>query len=174
MKEISPGYYIFMVILCALFFFCGYKYGDSRGYEDGFQVGYLYDCQADIGHLYSVVMAQDEFLKLTDSVVKIVQNENDSLKKKEYYEKIAERKRELVKNFTADSLKYSAVSKVLSDSLCAAVGAYPTNVVQSNGKMNYFVCRSEKFKALKECQDGFDIKKHLDVMLKKGKKGIKK
>ena len=40
--------YFFILIVSAVSFLLGFKIGDSRGFEAGFQEGYSYDCQAEI------------------------------------------------------------------------------------------------------------------------------
>lgn len=35
--------------------FMGYKFGDSRGYSDGFEVGYRYDCKDEISLIHSQI-----------------------------------------------------------------------------------------------------------------------
>lgn len=162
------------LIALVLTFIVGYKMGDAHGYSDGYEVGYRYDCKEEIATIYSQVKAQTKAIAFTDSSMRRILHENDSLKRKEYYQKRYEDSIALVNTFMLDSVKYSKVAKKLSDSLSLAVGSYPINVIQSNGKRNYFICNfNEKFKKVAECQDGFDIRSKLDGMIKKSKKGKK-
>ena len=165
-----------MVVLCALFFACGYKVGDSSGYKDGYEVGYRYDCKEEIGTIYNQVQSQSRALSYTDSVIKKVMRENDSLKRKEYYQKRLEDSLAVVNTFTLDSVKYSKVAKKLSDSLSKAVGLYSVNVIQSNGQRNELICAFHPaFKNLKECRGEFNVREKLDKMMKKSKgKKVKK
>lgn len=173
-NEIDSKYYIFMVVLCVLFFASGYKVGDSSGYQNGYEVGYRYDCKEEIATIYSQVKAQTKAIAYTDSSMRRILHENDSLKRKEYYQKRFEDSIAFANSFSLDSIKYAKAAKQLSDSLCEAVGSYKTNVIQANGQRNFFVCTvMEKFKKLPECQDGFDVRAKLDGMLKKSKKGKK-
>lgn len=173
-KEIKTKYYIFMVILCALFFVCGYKYGDSRGYEDGFNEGYRYDCKDEIGTLYKQVKANSKALEFTDSSMRKILHENDSLKRQEYYKKRHADSLAWLDQFSKDSLKYSVVAKKYSDSLNKVVGGHVLNIVQSDGKRNLFACMMFKeYRELQECKDGFNIRSRLDAMMKKNKKKAK-
>lgn len=152
----------------------GFKYGDSKGYEAGYNEGYRYDCKEEIATIYSQVKAQTKAIAFTDSSMRRILHENDSLKRKEYYQKRFEDSIAFANSFALDSIKYAKAAKQLSDSLCEAVGSYKTNVIQANGQRNYFVCTvMERFKKLPECQDGFDIRAKLDGMIKKSKKGKK-
>lgn len=147
MKEISPGYYIFMVILCALFFFCGYKYGDSRGYDDGFQVGYQYDCRAELELLYNKVTAQSKILMFTDSAVKSVSRQNDSIKN--WF--VAE---SLQRVFAQDSLKNWKIAKKKNNDLKIRTGTSLSNVYSEDGRFNPLSCVVDtRLRSLDECRE---------------------
>ena len=98
-------YYIYMVFLCALFFVCGYKIGDASGYRDGYEYGYRFDCKEEIGDLYKQVKNQSQALKYTDSAIKIVSHLNDSLMRKEYFQKRFQDSVKWRENFSNDSVQ---------------------------------------------------------------------
>ena len=50
------------VVLVAIAFFVGYRFGDSRGYSDGFDSGYSYDCRPQI----------DSMMRRADSIYKVM------------------------------------------------------------------------------------------------------
>lgn len=154
--------------------YMGYKYGDSVGYADGYNVGYLYDCKDEIGLINDQVQAQSKALVYTDSALKRILRENDSLKRKEYYQKRYNDSISLVNQFSTDSSKYYRVARQYNDSLIAAIGSYPTNFILENGTVNKTLCMfAGEFKRLAECRSDFDLRSRLENKLKK-KKGRKK
>ena len=154
--------------------FMGYKFGDSRGYADGFEIGYRYDCKDEIGLINEQVQAQSKALVYTDSALKRILRENDSLKRKEYYQKRYNDSISLVNQFSTDSSKYYRVARQYNDSVIAAVGSYPTNFILENGTVNKTLCMfAGEFKRLAECRSDFDLRSRLENKLKK-KKGRKK
>lgn len=176
-NEIDSRYYICMAVLCALFFACGYKVGDSSGYKDGYNEGYRYDCKEEIASIYKQVKAQSKFLEYSDSAIKNVIRQNDSLKDPRTYARRYADSVAWAKRFHADTLKYSVVSRLYSDSINKVVGGSINNFIQQNGSVCNVCCeRLSVYRGLRECQDGFDIKKVLDAKLKaqrKSKKGNK-
>lgn len=168
-KEIDSKYYIFMVILCGLFFACGYKVGDSSGYKDGYTEGYRYDCKDEIGTIYKQVKAQTKAIAFTDSSMKRILHENDSLKRKEYYQKRFQDSVAILNKFKIDSIKYASVVKAYNDSLSEALGlGYSTNFILHDGYVNLSICFA--YKDIAECQDGFNIRKVLQTKIKKTRK----
>ena len=155
-----------MVVLCALFFACGYKIGDAGGYKAGYEEGYRYDCKDEISTLYSQVKATSKALNYTDSSLKKILHENDSLKRKEYYQKRFNDSLAYSRQFNKDSVKYSSVARIYSDSLNNAVGGSVLNIIQPNGRVNRVCLLLSKYRDLPECKDGFDIRKKLDAKLK--------
>ena len=61
--------------------FMGYKFGDSRGYADGFEIGYRYDCKDEIGLINDQVQAQSKALVYTDSALKRILKEKEKERK---------------------------------------------------------------------------------------------
>lgn len=167
-KEIKTKYYVFLVILCALFFVCGYKYGDSMGYEDGYNEGYRYDCKEEIGLLYKQVKANSIALDYTDSTIKRVYRENDSLKNKELYQKRFERKLQYEKKFAKDSVKYAKYVKIYNDSLMRVVEPHLSNIVRPDGSANDMACLFFDLK-IRECEYGW----HISSSIKTSKKSSK-
>lgn len=168
---------LLVCILCVVSFFIGHKVGDSKGYADGYNEGYRYDCKEEIAAIYKQVKAQSKVLEFTDSAMKRVFRENDSLKRKDYYQKKFRDSVEWHDRFHVDSLRYSVVARQYSDSLNKAVGGFVNNFIYENGSVCAICCeRLSMYRGLRECQDGFDIQKVLDAKLKaqrKSKKGKK-
>lgn len=164
---LQSRYYIFMVILCALFFTCGYKIGDASGYKDGYEYGYRFDCKEEIGDLYKQVKNQSQALKYTDSAIKKVSHLNDSLMRKEYFQKRFQDSVKWRENYSFDSLKLSTVSRKYADSINNAVGGHVVNIVGDDGKINLFACSLEPYKKIRECQFGFDLRGELEKRVNK-------
>lgn len=174
-----------MVILCALFFACGYKIGDATGYNEGYEMGYRYDCKDEIGLIYKQVKAQGVALDYTDSTIKKVMRVNDSLMHKEYYQKRFAEKIKSKEKFRQDSLKYSVYAKRYNDSIARYFGEkYPTNFILDDGRVNVLLCVYEPYSTLKECQCKNDslgkyvecdsyVQSRFDLMKKIRKKGRK-
>ena len=158
-----------MAVLCALFFACGYKVGDSSGYKDGYNEGYRYDCKEEIGDLYKRVKNQSQALKYTDSVIKVVYHLNDSLMRKEYYQKRFEDSLKWIKRYSKDSVSLYKLSREYADSLNKATGGLIKNIVQDDGTMNLFGCFVEPYKKIPECQDGYNMQGRLKNRLKQQK-----
>lgn len=147
MKEISTKYYIFMVVLCLLFFVVGYKYGDVRGYEDGFNIGYQYDCRDELEHLHDRVSNQSSLLVFTDSVVKSVLRQNDSLKN--WF--VAE---SLHRAFVRDSLKNWKVARKKNNELRKKTGTSLSNVYGADGRFNPLSCLVDaRLRSLEQCRE---------------------
>ena len=167
---------LLVFILVTLAFTCGYKVGDSRGYADGYNEGYRYDCKEEIAELYERVRSQSKALEYTDSSMKRILHQNDSLMHKEYFQKRHADSVARVERQLADSVRYHVVAKKYNDSLCSALGMkYPTNFVLENGMVNRTLCLFvNDFKGLAECGEGFDLRSRLDAMIRnsgKKKKG---
>ena len=150
--------------------YMGYKYGDFRGYEAGYNEGYLYDCREEINVLYDRVRNQTKALNFTDSAIKFVIHQNDSLMRKEYYQKRYLDSLNSHSRYSIDSLRYHKVAKIYSDSLNKAVGGSFLNIIQADGQVNRVCALLPKYRDLVECKDGFDIKSRLDIMLSSKKK----
>lgn len=175
-KEVKSRYYIFMVILCVLFFVCGYKIGDATGYNDGYEMGYRYDCKEEIADLYKQVKSHSQAVKYTDSVVKLVSHVNDSLMNREYYQKRYLDSVEWRKTYSIDSISLYKVSRMYADSLNAVTGGMIKNIVQDDGKINLFGCFVKPYIGIKECQDGYNLQAELRKRVEKTKisKKVKK
>lgn len=151
--------------------YLGFKYGDSRGYEAGYNEGYRYDCKEEIAELYTKVKHQTTALLFTDSVIRSVFHENDSLKRKEFYQKRYEDSIAISNRFSFDSLRYARVATLYSDSVAKSLGVSSVNLVQSNGRINPFVCSFVKaYRDIDECKDGFGIISRLEAKIRKSKK----
>lgn len=151
--------------------YMGYKIGDARGYKDGYEIGYRYDCKDEIGVIYNQVEAQSKAIAFTDSALKKILHENDSLKRQEYYKKRFEDSLVIANQFSIDSVRYSKVARQYSDSLNKAVGGHVTNIIQADGKINRVCILLSKYRSLDECKDGFDIRQKLDEKLGHKKRG---
>ena len=78
--------------------------------------------------------------------LKRILRENDSLKRKEYYQKRYNDSISLVNQFSTDSSKYYRVARQYNDFfVIAAIGSYPTNFILENGTVNktLFACLPE-------------------------------
>ena len=153
-KEVKSKYYIFMVILCAVFFACGYKIGDATGYNDGYEMGYRFDCKEEIGLIYQQVKAQGVALNYTDSTIKKVMRVNDSLMHKEYFQKRFAESVKRKKQYIQDSIKYSSFVKRYNDSIAEYLGTVSTNFITDDGRVNVLMCMSASspYSSLKECE----------------------
>lgn len=172
MNKISKFFLVLIILVVA--FTLGYKMGDANGYSDGYKVGYLYDCKAEISLMNDQVQAQSKALVYTDSALKRILRENDSLKRKEYYQKRYNDSLKFADQFSKDSLRYSKIAKEYADSLNLAVGGHIINIVQADGRMNRICSLLPKYRELRECKDGFDLRSLLDEKLKKPVKRRKK
>ena len=163
---------IFLALIAlVLTFTVGYKIGDSRGYSDGYNEGYRYDCKEEIGTLYKQVKAHSKALYYTDSSIKLILHENDSLKRQEYYKKRHDDSLTWKNQYSQDSLKYHVVARIYADSLNKAVGGHVYNIIQDDGKRNVAACLLLKeYKNIDECKDGFDLRSRLDNILRKSKR----
>lgn len=155
-KEIKTKYYVFMVILCALFFVCGYKYGDSMGYEDGYNEGYRYDCRDEIALLYKRVKSQSTAIDAMNAKTRVLARENDSLKHKEKYYLFAKERLQLQKQFKKDSVIYYKSVRAVNDSLTKVTGF--RDIIAPNGRPNPGVCASyPSLVGLRECSPSFRL-----------------
>ena len=169
MNKISK-FFLGLIILVVVFTL-GYKMGDANGYKDGYEIGYRYDCKEEIGTLYKQVKAQSKAVVFTDSALRSVIRENDSLKDKRLYQRRYNDSVAWHKLYSKDSLKYSVVARMYSDSVNAAVGGYIVNFVNPDGSLCRMCCeRLPIYSSLVECSDGFDVRSRLDLMLKKNSK----
>lgn len=151
--------FLLIIIFSALFFIFGYKFGDARGYEDGYNEGYRYDCKEEIGLIYKQVKAQGKALEYTDSAVRYVMRENDSLKKKETYQRM---EAERIEREHVDSLnrsKYSKYAARYNDSINKKVGGFVNNFILEDGRVNVLVCGVKPYNTLKECECWNNAKK---------------
>lgn len=71
---------LFIVIIIVIVAISAYKMGDKHGYEEGFQVGYTYDCREDIKALQRVTNALQKSVDFAREQVVKVQNDNARLR----------------------------------------------------------------------------------------------
>lgn len=173
-NEIDSKYYIFMAFLCALFFACGYKVGDSSGYKDGYNEGYRYDCKEEIASIYKQVKAQNQFIESVRTYSQKVAVENDYIKNAKRYEHnrkivIAENRRldSLRRKYELDSAKYSDLARKYDDSLAIVTGF--RGIVRADGSADSAICAlwSADLGNLAECKPGWHVS---HVKRGKGKK----
>lgn len=111
-------YIIATVLLCAV----AYKIGDKYGYEAGYKEGYTYDCQADILQLRNEVTNLKKAVEFADQAAAKVKAENDSM----YY---AEGRRRY--ELRADSIeRETGVRPVSYDSVLKVNRAHQREVIR--------------------------------------------
>lgn len=72
-----------LTICVAIFFFAiGFKVGDYNGFNDGYKVGYIYDCQAEIRQLKSAHEDLKKSINFAQQKSEQVQEENFFLKRR--------------------------------------------------------------------------------------------
>lgn len=133
-------------------FTIGYKYGDSNGYDAGYNEGYLYDCREEIKVLHDRVVTHEKALDFTDQNVRKLARENDSLKRPALYQANYEKNRQ-------DSIKYSERARQVNDSLGKLTG-FRTNFILPTGRVNEVTCLMfPQYKELRECKEpGYRLK----------------
>lgn len=136
------------VIGCAVF----YKVGAIRGYNVGYDAGYLYDCRDEIKVLHERVTMHEKALDYTDRNVRNLARENDSLKRPGLYQANYEKNRQ-------DSIKYSERARQVNDSLGKLTGLR-TNFILPTGRVNEVTCLMfPQYKELRECKEpGYRLK----------------
>lgn len=145
-----------MAFVCLAFvamaFTIGYRVGDSRGYADGYNEGYLYDCREEIKILHDRVVTHEKALDYTDQNVRKLARENDSLKRPGLYQANYEKNRQ-------DSIKYSERARQVNDSLGKLTGLR-TNFILPTGRVNGVTCLMfPQYKELRECKEpGYRLK----------------
>lgn len=107
---------IFWAVLLSLviFFWVGYKIGDSRGFEDGFKEGYTFDCQDEIKVLRAT---HEELKRAVDLQKKITVQTQNRLDSVAYKEKYGIRDSILHAKFVFDSVKNWKSAQRYNDSL---------------------------------------------------------
>lgn len=106
---------VFPVLLCLiLFYWGGYKMGDSRGYQAGFEEGYSYDCQEEIKGLRATHEVLKKAVKAQEQLTLSTQRRLDSVA---YHEKYGLRDSLLHAKYLQDSVKYWKSAKIYNDSL---------------------------------------------------------
>lgn len=105
----------FPVLLCLiLFYWGGYKMGDSRGYHAGFEEGYSYDCQEEIKGLRATHEDLKKAVKAQEQLTLSTQRRLDSVA---YHEKYGLRDSLLHAKYLQDSVKYWKSAMSYNDSL---------------------------------------------------------
>ena len=62
---------IFVCIgIAGMVFSIGYKLGDAKGYEEGYQVGYLFDCREELKVLRDRVENHEKAVEFTDKQIR--------------------------------------------------------------------------------------------------------
>lgn len=141
--------FIFLIILFSVATLA-YKFGDSRGYEAGYNEGYRYDCREEIAVLYKRVKAQGKLVTFAQESIKGTIVANDSLKR--------ELKRkdsiDFHRQYSADSALNYKEARRKSDSIRALTGSGIINIYSDNGKFNGISCiLDEKLRnTLPECK----------------------
>ena len=107
---------IFFPVLLGLilFYWGGYKMGDSRGYEAGYEEGYSYDCQEEIKGLRATHEDLKKAVKAQEQLTLSTQRRLDSVA---YHEKYGHRDSLLHAKYLQDSVKYWKSAKSYNDSL---------------------------------------------------------
>lgn len=140
------------LIVLTLVFTVAYKLGDAHGYADGYQEGYRYDCKEEIGTLYNRVKHLSTAVKYTDSTMKHVLRENDSLKNPAYAQKRYDDSIAAWAKYSQDSIEHSIAAQRKNDSIASVVG-FASNFYNHDGKFNPMVCISPDIeKKLAECR----------------------
>lgn len=107
-------FYFVSVLLCAVFFFIGFKIGDKGGFEAGFGEGYTYDCQEEIKSLKATHEELKRVLEFQKKFTVDVQRVNDSIK---YHSVYGVRDSLRAVKFKEDSLKNWKKVKAFNDSV---------------------------------------------------------
>lgn len=163
----------FLALVCVvLAFTVGYRIGDSRGYTDGYNEGYRYDCKEEIADLYKRVKNQSKALDYTDSTIRLILRENDSLKRKEHYQKRHEERLDYLKRFADDSVKYYKYVKKYNDSLQRVIEPHINNLVRADGSVDQGVCMFFEID-IPECADGWHISSTMEQKKSSSRKSRK-
>lgn len=107
---------IFFGVLLSLlvFFWLGYKMGDSRGFQDGFKDGYSYDCQEEIKALKAT---HDDLKKAVSVQKKLTVETQKRLDSAAYFERYGLRDSLVHVKYVQDSAKNWKSAKAYNDSL---------------------------------------------------------
>lgn len=106
--------YFFILIVTAVSFLLGFKIGDFRGYNAGFEEGYSYDCQAEIMSLRATHEDLKKAVKTQEQITFQTQRRLDSVA---YHEKYGLRDSLLHMKYLADSVVNWKSAKRYNDSL---------------------------------------------------------
>ena len=66
-------------------FLTGLRIGDSRGYSDGYNEGYLYDCKDEYEKMYARVREQEEVIKKVTRNMELVKEYGEKLQSAQAY-----------------------------------------------------------------------------------------
>lgn len=144
---------LFTLAFVALAFTVGYKAGDAHGYNEGYDVGYRYDCKDEIANLYEQVKNTSKGIEYAEKQLRSLTRSNDSLRRPGIYDSMHVR-------YTRDSLVYHKVSRKYNDSLRNATGSSIRNIILDDGRINSVACLIDpKLKGLPECKPGWRIAK---------------
>lgn len=163
-----------LIVLCVTFI-VGVKIGGYRGFKQGYDEGYRYDCKEEISAIYKRVKSQSGIVRTLRAQSIRNQFENDSLKNNEQFKQRqvlramyleeAERRKQ---KYLSDSVKYYPYVVKYRDSLVDVYGL--RGIVKNDGSPNLDLCEVWKLKA-PECRPGWHISQVLDR--KKSRKGRK-
>lgn len=163
-----------LIILCVTFI-VGFKIGGYRGFKQGYDEGYRYDCKEEISAIYKRVKSQSEIVRSLRAQSIRNQFENDSLRQnerfkyrqvlREMYNEESERRKQ---KYLRDSAMYYPYVVKYRDSLVDVYGL--RGIIRNDGSSNPELCEIWKLEA-PECRPGWHISQVLGK--KKNKKGRK-
>lgn len=105
--------FLFLAVT-SVFFVLGFKIGDSRGFEAGFEEGYSYDCHEEIKGLRATHENLKKAVKTQEQLTKSTQRRLDSVA---YHEKFGLRDSLLHLKYKADSVVNWKSASRYNDSL---------------------------------------------------------
>lgn len=76
---------VIYIVLTALLCFIAWKFGDKHGFEEGYQVGYTYDCRDEIKSLQDRVNALAKSTKFAREATTQVKERNSYLEWRAWY-----------------------------------------------------------------------------------------
>lgn len=116
---------VIYIVLTALLCFIAWKFGDKHGYEEGYQVGYTYDCRDEIKSLQDRVNALAKSTKFAREATTQVKERNSYLEWRAWYiEKVNP-------NYIQDSIKNVEFVKHWKDTnTCASC------VIEADGRIH--------------------------------------
>lgn len=159
-----------LIILCVTFI-VGYNIGGYRGFKQGYNEGYRYDCKEEISAIYKRVKSQSEIVRSLRAQSIRNQFENDSLKDnekfkqrqvlREMYQEESNRRRE---KFVRDSVEYFEDVVRYNDSLGSSSVGY--RLVRFDGTASTETCETFDLH-IPECRPGWHISKVLTKQKRK-------